>query len=973
MLVKPFGLIWRSISYPRTFLYILLLAQFFIPEDAVAEVLMRFNLDDDPGWSTEGDWEFGVPRGMGSGAGDPISGATGANVYGYNLDGDYPDFIDFPEYLTTTPLDFSAFSNVELTFKRWLGIESSEFDQAAIQVSSDGLSWIDVWTHSGGTLSESNWSTQRYDISSIADGESTVYIRWSMGATDSTVTYPGWNIDDIVFEGTSPRRGVLKFDQTKYNCTENIVIRLIDIDLDGEGSVKLQLRSNIGEVESVVLAEIADGVFEATLPIMEGVIMPENGIIDSQTSDQTLYGQYADTDVGDSTSAVIITTTDILACSDVGSRLEIERFDLNTNPGWTTEGDWEFGIPLGWAGDPASGATGSNVYGNNLQGVYGDVLAPYYLTTTPLEFVLVEDIELRFSRWLDIESSKFDHAAIQVSNDSAIWKNVWTHNGGSIFESSWSTQVYDISYVADGEPTVYVRWVMGPTDEFSNYAGWNIDDIIFNGREITGRVQFIKDRFNCGDPISVRLIDPDLNGVGSYMLTIETSEGDAENLDLNEIQPGVFEGFVRAEKGSLAVGNGIIDGTPMSEQIISISYVDLDDGESIPRTLNDIAVLEFCSFDVIEFYDLSIDPGWQVEGLWAFGVPSGMGSSNGDPTTGNTGENVYGYNLDGDYANSASVHYLTTTAIDLSDVSNTQLQFYRWLGVGHSSNDNASLEVSNDGVTWSPVWTHEGSAITESHWSLQRYDTSLVADAQSTVYLRWAMGETGDEKTFPGWNIDDIRILGSFVDEDKDGMRDKWELTYGLNTSIDDSSDDADGDGLTNLREFQLRLNPISDDTDSDGMPDGWEVDNGLDPLKDDAEKDPDGDGQTNLQEFNAGTDPLNANTSGGSDGVCFFATAAYGTPLAREVDVLRQWRNEYLLSNFGGVAFTDTYYRLSPWIADLVAKNRIAGAAVRTGLRVILFFFGPNNITLVIMSTGIVLTAARIVSKNCHGRVKPR
>jgi hypothetical protein len=35
------------------------------------------------------------------------------------------------------------------------------------------------------------------DISDVADGETTVYLRWVMGPTDEGVTYPGWNIDDI--------------------------------------------------------------------------------------------------------------------------------------------------------------------------------------------------------------------------------------------------------------------------------------------------------------------------------------------------------------------------------------------------------------------------------------------------------------------------------------------------------------------------------------------------------------------------------------------------------------------------------------------------------------------------------------------------------------------------------------------------------------------------------------------------------
>ena len=47
-------------------------------------------------------------------------------------------------------------------------------------------------------------------------------------------------------------------------------------------------------------------------------------------------------------------------------------------------------------------------------------------------------------------------------------------------------------------------------------------------------------------------------------------------------------------------------------------------------------------------------------------------------------------------------------------------------------------------------------------------------------------------------------------------------------------------------------------DTDDEGMPDGWEVEHPpLDPLLDDALEDADGDGFTNLEEYENQTDPV--------------------------------------------------------------------------------------------------------------------
>jgi hypothetical protein len=160
--------------------------------------IYAFPMDSDPGWTRQGQWEFGQPLGIG---GDPSAGYTGTNVFGYNLSGQYSNSI--PVYhLTTTALNFSGHTNVRLQFRRWLGIESATFDHANIQVSSNGVTWTTVWDHTGGSFSDTSWQLMDYDISAVADGQASVYVRWGMGPMDSSVTYCGWNIDDVVFLGS---------------------------------------------------------------------------------------------------------------------------------------------------------------------------------------------------------------------------------------------------------------------------------------------------------------------------------------------------------------------------------------------------------------------------------------------------------------------------------------------------------------------------------------------------------------------------------------------------------------------------------------------------------------------------------------------------------------------------------------------------------------------------------------------------
>ena len=69
------------------------------------------------------------------------------------------------------------------------------------------------------------------------------------------------------------------------------------------------------------------------------------------------------------------------------------------------------------------------------------------------------------------------------------------------------------------------------------------------------------------------------------------------------------------------------------------------------------------------------------------------------------------------------------------------------------------------------------------------------------------------------------------------------------------------------------------------------------------------------------------------SGSYCFIATAAYGTPMAEEIGILRQFRDEYLLTNPMGNALVDLYYRVSPPMAEFITAHPSLKPIVRTGL----------------------------------------
>ena len=162
-------------------------------------------------------------------------------------------------------------------------------------------------------------------------------------------------------------------------------------------------------------------------------------------------------------------------------------------------------------------------------------------------------------------------------------------------------------------------------------------------------------------------------------------------------------------------------------------------------------------------------------------------------------------------------------------------------------------------------------------------------------------------------------------DDDGDGMDDGWELANDLDPTLDDSAEDPDDDGLSNLEEWNggenptnpreadsdgddlndgkevnthgtnpnnadsdsdglndgdeiaANTEPLDADTDGDEMVDGYEVDNGHDPLvAADAAEDADSDGSLNLEEYTRGTDPNKQDTD--VDGIFDGAETDTGT-----------------------------------------------------------------------------------------------
>lgn len=72
----------------------------------------------------------------------------------------------------------------------------------------------------------------------------------------------------------------------------------------------------------------------------------------------------------------------------------------------------------------------------------------------------------------------------------------------------------------------------------------------------------------------------------------------------------------------------------------------------------------------------------------------------------------------------------------------------------------------------------------------------------------------------------------------------------------------------------------------------------------------------------------------GGAASYCFIATAAYGSPDAKDVVILREFRDKFLLTNPLGEKFVRYYYKNSPRIAECIKDSQVLKKIIRFVLK---------------------------------------
>jgi C1A family cysteine protease len=138
------------------------------------------------------DWQHGVP--LGGSWTDPKNAYSGTKIWGNNLNANYTSWTN--NYLESPPINCQSYQKVRLQYYCFLGVEKGIYDHAKILINGS-LVWQNDPNYD---QIDHEWRNQDIDISSYADNNSSVKIRFQL-ISDSYVNLGGWNIDDFSLVG----------------------------------------------------------------------------------------------------------------------------------------------------------------------------------------------------------------------------------------------------------------------------------------------------------------------------------------------------------------------------------------------------------------------------------------------------------------------------------------------------------------------------------------------------------------------------------------------------------------------------------------------------------------------------------------------------------------------------------------------------------------------------------------------------
>ena len=473
-------------------------------ERVIVESIFFDDFETDKSWEFHGEFEWGIPQGLGSEGlftADPTTGKSGQYIIGTDLagsglfPGDYEPYITNKSDSAVSPIFHAKYyKDVKLSFYRWLNMDG--FDVASIDVSNDGgSSWNNIWNNGGSLVYDDSWYLQTYNISSLANRKENIRVRFSLDESDATVEAGGWNVDDIAITGDyiTSDVGIVDWLSPEGGC-----------GYTNEEQITVTIRNYAGIAinKKIPLSFSLNGgttIYRDTTPVISIPIEGTYNYTLSNLVDLSTPGWYNN----------IYVTTNLSGDEDLtNNKLNKKLFiaptytlpilqTFETNYGyWTSHGtnsSWEYGKPTGTKINNAY--SGVNTWITNLNGVYGN-LEDSYLESPCFNTAGIEMPMVQFWMKSECEPDNDGLALYYSIDDGENWNIVpkddpydWNwynnnnisalgHEGWDTSFTSWTKVKQILPVDVINQSQVKLRFVLKSNDN-AEYEGFAIDDFKF--------------------------------------------------------------------------------------------------------------------------------------------------------------------------------------------------------------------------------------------------------------------------------------------------------------------------------------------------------------------------------------------------------------------------------------------------------------------------------------------------------------
>ena len=343
------------------------------------------------GWTLQsaGGWSWGYDTSLGQNAG--VHSGTKA-IYTYN--GNYPNGMSSTYWATSPVVDCSGCSGTwNLKFWKRLGVEYHYYDHAYIQVKNAQGNWVQIYSSSG-TINDGSYQQVTYNIGNHVQNNPAFQVRFGLGTTDGSVTYTGWNIDDVSIEPSGGGGGADFANWTSPSFGPSISGRnAMTPGAYGMMSIDAEIPNN-----AILLTTILDGRSNTPIP---GFINREDlhlnlGPIDSELYPELRVKLYFATPNG--------AQTPLVHGIHLNGRISTTFDSSPTDMGWDLIGS-------NWDGDSITGGT---------------ITSPIYTSSRPISQIYTNFV---------ISGS----STTEISLDGGAW-NSFSNSGNTIL-TSWAESV----------------------------------------------------------------------------------------------------------------------------------------------------------------------------------------------------------------------------------------------------------------------------------------------------------------------------------------------------------------------------------------------------------------------------------------------------------------------------------------------------------------------------------------------------